>query len=235
MRSAAAAEHLAHAASLERRDAAVAAELDVVRGLAQRTGALRARAAEVRDALEALPVEVAELQGRRGETEAAIAAARAELDAAEARVERLERARRAKSDELDRARSEAATARAQLDDTEAQLGRLAELETELQEREVALRGEAVTLARDAATVASEIRDVGRVTASAGGEPGEALDELEEWGAQARSALFVAQGTLETERERIVVEANALGTAVLGESLGASSVAVVRRRLEERLG
>ena len=30
------------------------------------------------------------------------------------------------------------------------------------------------------------------------------------------------------------EANALGTAVLGESLGASSVAVVRRRLEEKL-
>jgi hypothetical protein len=33
----------------------------------------------------------------------------------------------------------------------------------------------------------------------------------------------------------VLEANALGTAVLGESLGASSVAVVRRRLEDRLG
>ena len=62
-----------------------------------------------------------------------------------------------------------------------------------------------------------------------------MEELEEWGARVRSALFVARGTLETERERVVTEANALGTAVLGESLGASSVAVVRRRLEERLG
>ncbi len=51
----------------------------------------------------------------------------------------------------------------------------------------------------------------------------------------RSSLFVVQGNLETERDRVVVEANALGAALLGESLGASSVAVVRRRLEERLG
>ena len=66
------------------------------------------------------------------------------------------------------------------------------------------------------------------------DPGETLDGIDEWGARVRSSLFVARGTLETERERIVVEANALAAAVLGESLGASSVAVVRRRLEERL-
>ncbi len=51
----------------------------------------------------------------------------------------------------------------------------------------------------------------------------------------RSALLVARGSLEAERERIVVEANALGAAVLGESLGARSVALVRRRLETELG
>ena len=65
--------------------------------------------------------------------------------------------------------------------------------------------------------------------------GPEADDVEEWGARVRSALFVARGTLETERERIVVEANALGTAVLGETLGGSSVAVIRRRLEESLG
>jgi hypothetical protein len=47
-------------------------------------------------------------------------------------------------------------------------------------------------------------------------------------------LFVVRGTLETERERVVVEANALGSAVLGEALGASSVATVRRRVEQAL-
>ena len=75
----------------------------------------------------------------------------------------------------------------------------------------------------------------RVTEARATAPGMTLDEVEEWGARVRSALFVARGTLETERERIVAEANALGTAVLGESLGRSSVAVVRRRLEESLG
>jgi hypothetical protein len=58
-----------------------------------------------------------------------------------------------------------------------------------------------------------------------------LAELEDWGGQVRSALFVARGTLEAERERVVVEANVLGASVLGEQLGASSVALVRRRIE----
>ena len=58
-----------------------------------------------------------------------------------------------------------------------------------------------------------------------------IDELDDWGGQVRSALFVVRGTLEAERERVVVEANVLGTSVLGEELGATSVAIVRRRLE----
>ena len=67
------------------------------------------------------------------------------------------------------------------------------------------------------------------------EPGMTLAVVEARRDAVVFALFVARGTLETERERIVVEANALGTAVLGESLGGSSVAVIRRRLEESLG
>jgi len=235
VRPAAAAEHLAHAASLERRDAAVAGELDVVRALAGRVGGLRGRAGEIRDALERIPAGLAELEARRRETETSALQARTELEAAEARVAELERARRQRPDELERARSEAATALALLADTESQLDRLDARSADLRAAEEALHRESGELAREAAAVAAEIRDVGRVTESAGNEPGEALADVEEWGARARSALFVAQGTLETERERIVVEANALGTAVLGESLGASSVAVVRRRLEERLG
>ena len=94
--------------------------------------------------------------------------------------------------------------------------------------------QADTLPLAAGDVASEIRGVDRVTDSARDEPGDTLADVEEWGARVRAGLFVAQGTLETERERIVAEANALGTAVLGEDLGGSSVALVRRRVEERL-
>jgi chromosome segregation ATPase len=235
VRPAAAAEHLAHADALVRRDAAVAAELDVVRELAARVGAIRARGGEIRAALERIPADLAELEARRTETESAVDRARAEHAAADARVAELERGRRRKQDELERARSEAVTARALLADTESQLARLDGLAADIRSEEAALRREVDGLARSAAEVAADVRGVARVTESAGTEPGDRLEELEEWGARVRPALFVVQGTLETERERIVVEANALGTAVLGESLGASSVAVVRRRLEERLG
>ena len=67
-----------------------------------------------------------------------------------------------------------------------------------------------------------------------GHPGAGLDALAEWASHARSSLFVARGVLEQERDRIVTEANALGSAVLGEQLGGSSAALVRERLEARL-
>jgi hypothetical protein len=70
--------------------------------------------------------------------------------------------------------------------------------------------------------------------AAKGEPGTTLAELEDWAGRARAALFVARGTLETERERIVAEANALGAAVTGEPAAGTSVALVRKRIEDAL-
>ena len=87
------------------------------------------------------------------------------------------------------------------------------------------------LARAAEKVAVDLRHLGRLADGARRDPGATLEELDDWGGQVRSALFVARGTLESERERIVVEANVLGASVLGEQLGASGVALVRRRLE----
>jgi len=45
---------------------------------------------------------------------------------------------------------------------------------------------------------------------------------------------VVRGGLEGEREKVVLEANALAAAALGEQAGGASVALVRRRLEESL-
>ena len=231
----AAADHLEHAASLAERDEATARELAVVRRLAEQAGEHRERAAATRSELERVPREREALARRRGETEAAATAARSHLNAAEKRVAELEQSRRRREDELARARSERDTARAEVTDVERQLERLGGLEAELVSHEESLRAEAPSIQGSARAVAAEIGRLPRVADSAREEPGTSLEDVEEWGAQVRSALFVAQGTLETERERIVVEANALGSAVLGESLGASSVAVVRRRLEEHLG
>jgi chromosome segregation ATPase len=231
----ASAEHLAHATELERRDAAVARELETLLALTERAGTIRGRANEIGEALGRLPDELAELDARRRAMDADLARARSELEAADARVTKVESARRRKQDEVDRARSEAATARDQLADAEAELRRLEGLGDDLRLRATTLRGEASGLPQAAEAVAADIRRLRRVTDAAGAEPGTSLADIEEWGARVRSALFVARGTLETERERIVVEANALGSAVLGESLGGSSVAVIRRRVEERLG
>ena len=66
-------------------------------------------------------------------------------------------------------------------------------------------------------------------------PGVSLAEIEEWGARAHAALFLVRGSLEGERERLVLEANGLAAAALGDHAGGSSVALVRRRLEESLG
>ena len=95
-----------------------------------------------------------------------------------------------------------------------------------------LHAETATLAHEAKAIAAELIRIRRIPEAPGLEPGDALVELEEWGLLVRSAVLVARGTLEAERERIVVEANALAAGALGEPLAASSVALVRRRLEE---
>jgi hypothetical protein len=228
---AAPADALAHAAELERRDTEIANELAVVRDLEERVAAIRGRAGIVGEALERVPLEREDLARRRVEADEAVTAARVDVERTESRVASLESGRRRRDDELDRARKEAATSRDTLADALAVRGRIDERASGLVEDERALVAEGEALAKAAELVAEGVRDVGRVTESAGRAPGTSLAELDDWGSRVRSALFVVRGTLEAERERVVVEANVLGTSVLGEELGATSVAIVRRRLE----
>jgi chromosome segregation ATPase len=229
------ADHVAHAAELQDRDERIARDLELIAALADRAGVVRSRAAAVREGLARIPDELEAIAARRAAVESGAASARSELAAAEARLAALAGGRRTKPDEIDRARSEAATARQAVADAESELERLDGQVRELRSLQGGLLEEAAALPVEAARVAADLREAPRITESARAEPGADLDAIEEWGAQVRSALFVARGTLETERERIVVEANTLGTAVLGETLGGSSVAVIRRRVEERLG
>jgi len=228
---AAPADALAHAAELEQRDTEIANELAVVRDLEERVAAIRGRAGIVGEALERVPLEREDLARRRVEADEAVTAAREEVERTQSRVASLESGRRRRDDELDRARKEAATSRDTLADALAVRGRIDERASALVEDERALVAEGEALAKAAELVAEGVRDVGRVTESAGRAPGTSLAELDDWGSRVRSALFVVRGTLEAERERVVVEANVLGTSVLGEELGATSVAIVRRRLE----
>ena len=229
------ADALAHAAELERRDTEIANELEIVRDLEERVGAIRGRAGSVREALERVPLEREDLDRRRADADRAVTAAHADVERTGSRVASLEAGRRKRDDELERARKEAATARDVLADALAVRARVDERESALADEERALLAEGDALAEAAELVAEGVRDVGRVTESAGRAPGTSLADLDDWGSLVRSALFVARGTLEAERERVVLEANALGTSVLGEQLGTASVALVRRRLEAAAG
>jgi hypothetical protein len=72
-------------------------------------------------------------------------------------------------------------------------------------------------------VADAIGDVPR--------PGEGPAALVEWASRAHAALFVASGSVDTQRERVIREANELATAILGEPTYGSTVAQARARVE----
>jgi chromosome segregation ATPase len=226
---------LAHASELDRRDQMLAGEIAVLDELATDVGALRAQAARVLEALQALPGERATAEAAEADARGALARARQALAVAEARLAELERARRSRQDDVDQARRERTRAGEDVHDASARVERIVARRAELDDLGRALDAEAEGLTVEARSVAARIGSNGRVADAGSVEPGTSLDQLERWGAQARASLFVARSALATERERVVVEANTLGSAVLGEPLGASSAAVVRRRIEQALG
>ena len=125
-------------------------------------------------------------------------------------------------------------AREAVSDAAHRVERLEAARAELRDVEQALHAEAEGLAVEARDVAAALRDAPRVADAGKGEPGSFARGDRRLGRPARAALFVARGTLETERERVVAEANALAASVIGEDLGAASVALVRRRVEAAL-
>jgi chromosome segregation ATPase len=223
------------AADLGARDDALALQLTKIAELGDAIGSLRARAGEIGSELDALPAEQAAAEGAVDDARAAAVEARADLSEAERRLEQVESSRRASEDDRARARSEAKVARETLVDAEHRIERHLAHRAELDDLGRALQAEADGLVVEARPLAAALRDAPRMIDAARGEPGSTLDELEDWAARARAALFVARGTLETERDKVVAEANALATAVTGEELPGTSVALARRRIEDALG
>lgn len=226
---------LQQAVELERRDDAVAAQGARVAELAGRAGSVRMRAAETCARLDALPAELAAIESAETDARAAERDAREELAGAEARVAELEGARHRKEEDAAQAQRSAQSAREAFADAMARIARLGSRRDDLHDVERALRAEVEGLAVEAREIAAGIREVPRVSDAGKLEPGASLEEIEEWGGRARTALFVVGGVLDAERERIVAEANALGASVLGEELPGANVALVRRRLEAVLG
>ena len=218
---------LVFAVELEQRDATVAERIDALAELSTEVERIRARAAGIGSLLNALPAERAHLDHAEVEAADALEAARAALVEAEA-VEHRARG----GDAREAARSKVAHAGASVRAEEERRARLKARRSTLEQQTHQLGAEAVDLERQAREVAGQLEETSRVSPTAPPEPG--LAGVVEWGARAHAAVLVARGGLESERERIVREANELASSVLGEPLYTASVPVVRRRLEEEL-
>jgi len=217
----------AFAAELEQRDATVAGRIAALAEISAEVDRIRARAAEIESTLAGVPLQRAHLDEADADAARDRELSRAALAEAEAALERArgEEARQA-------ARLAANRAVAAVRAEEERRTRLADRRARLEQETEQLRAEAAELERRAMAVAARLAESSRVSATAPPEPG--LRGLVDWGARAHAAVVVACGGLESERERIVREANELASSVLGEPLYTASVALVRTRLEEEL-
>jgi hypothetical protein len=220
-------ERLAFATELEERDLALAGRIDALAEISAEVDSIRARAAEIESALSAAPAERSHLDEADAEVERDRELAQAGLAEAEAALEgaRGEDAREAARQRVARAGVDAHAVDERRDRLVA---RRARLEQEVEQ----LGTEKLDLDRRAGEAATRLEESSRVSSIALPEPG--LAGLVDWGARAHAAVVVARGGLESERERVVREANELASSVLGEPLYTASVAHVRSRLEEKL-
>jgi DNA repair exonuclease SbcCD ATPase subunit len=219
---------LAFAVELEGRDEVVAALLANLAELDRRIGSVRTRAEEVLAFRERLP-------GDRSHLAEALAAAERELEetrqAFTSAREAVERAR--SEDARATARRHEAHAASDLHTNEERRERLAARREELSREALEAESESAAVEAAARALSDELELAPRVARPA--PPAAGIAGALEWAARAHAAVVLVRSGLETERERIVREANELAASALGEPLSATSVALVRRRLEERLG
>jgi hypothetical protein len=218
----------------DRRDADIAARIEVVARILRRVDILRARATLVRARLAEIPGEQATAVAAEAEAGQREEEARAELAETERRADEVARSRRAGEETQAQAVREVGRAREALIDAGTRRDRAVARRAALVDEEHALSTEAAGLAVTAAGIATEIQRLPRVSGTGRSAPGFSLTDLEDWGARAHAALFVVRGGLEAERERVVMEAASLGASVMGEQFAGSSIALIRRRLEQSL-
>jgi predicted nucleic acid-binding Zn-ribbon protein len=220
---------LAFLRELERADEAVSATLAELDELAAAVEEVRTGALELEALLIRLPAERERLASDLAEAEPAAAQARELLVQAEAEH----------ADATARRDEERARVAARLEVRARDALRMAERRVDEVRREqaaVAAQVEAVDaeiprLDERARTLAGALAVRPRLAAEAGSVPEPGLTGIAEWGTQARAALFVARGSLASEQDALIRQANELGSLVLGEPVAAWNAAAVARRVE----
>jgi hypothetical protein len=221
------------AADLERRDAALAVEIDDVERLATAAKEIASRAEAIAALLDSAPAEHAGIDRAEAEAIAQRDLAESDLATALADVARLEAAGRGGQD-LEEARRDLGHAQVAARDAVVRTERIACTRATLVKSERTARADVPSLAAEAQTVARRLAELPRVSASGRGVPEPSVSGLMEWSARVHAALVVVRGQLVVERDRLVREANELGSLVLGEPLAGSSVALVGRRVRTML-
>ena len=221
------------AADLERRDAAAAAEIDRVGRLAVGAKEIAARAEAIGALVDSAPAEHAAMDRAEAEAMALCRAADADLAAAAEVVAKLEAAGRTGHD-LAGARRDLGRAQEAARDAGARADRIACTRATLAESERAARADVPNLVAQARAIARELAELQRVSASGRALPEASVDGLVDWASRVHVALLVVRGQLDVERDRLVREANELGSVVLGEELAGNSVELVGRRVRKVL-
>ena len=215
------------AADLERRDAAIAAEIDRVGRLADGAKEIAARADAIGALLAHAPAEHAAMNRAEADALDLRQVAEHDLELAAAAVARLDR----ENAEVQRDLGHAQDA---VRDAAARVERIACTRATLVKSEGAARADVPDLVAQAQEIAGWLADLSRVSESGRALPEPTLDGLHAWATRVRAALVVVRGQLDVERDRLVREANELGSVVLGEQLAGSSVELVGQRVRTML-
>jgi chromosome segregation ATPase len=220
---------LGFARELESRDERLAAAIAEVDALQHLTDELRERASALADFLDRLPFERRALEGSVAGAHAELAGRQRALADAAAEVERAEATRDEKRHAA--ARRTHVRARDAVTTAERKLARALEARDTLEREASEAKRAGLELEARARTLAARLARVPRVSRGAAGDPEPGLAGMIAWGGRARAALFVVRAGLDTERDRVVREANELAASALGEQVAATSVALVRERIE----
>jgi hypothetical protein len=217
---------VAYARDLEAEDSALAEAIGEIEALRREAGELRGRASHAHEFLARLPEARTAAAAAREEAEVELERRVAEAADAEARLERAE-----KEEAVLAARRAVVRTRDLASGAERKVARLRADEEALEAEARAIDAELPELDRLAAHLAGRLGSVRRAPDAGLPQPGAAGAAA--WASRAEASLFVARGGLETERDRVIRQANELAAAALGEPLAASSVSRVREQLERQ--
>ena len=224
---------LSFARELERQDELLAAELSVLNDVQETVEAVRSAAPRIQEFQLRLPDERTRLARRVADSETAAAEARRALERSQSELAEAER--RGSDEAVAAARGAVADAHADLDIAVSDLEEAHAARAALERDAAAHAAELPALADRAQRAALLLAGVPRATGSPATPAGDEPAALADWAARARAAAFVARSTLESQREAVVRQANEVAAGALGEPLSATTVALVRRRLEREIG